>query len=228
MDDAAPFDPMIAPRPCSISNCKNHVPGNSIYKRCKHHRQGNRVYYSTTQEKRERQKEIYRKAKEEGRDPEEALREFLLQSGDQSGDDSEGEGEDTLEGKRKRKRPSGDPSTIEGVPDSTTAGLSCTRKRSDPVICSGKNCMNLLNPHVRRNFPPFCNIDLNTWCRSKAGYVTSAERLARQALVAMNRRSMMRLRMWEHRHQALLVECHRYRVVHPAKRAIILLPPILL
>ena len=94
---------------------------------------------------------MFRKAKEEGRDPEEALREFL-QSGDHGrsdDDDSDGD-EGAASGKRRRKRPSGDPGTIDGAIDPPAPGESSqSRKHTEALtICASKSCMNLMNPHV--------------------------------------------------------------------------------
>jgi hypothetical protein len=118
------------------------------------HRRETRNYYSTANGRREKQREIFRKAKEEGRDPAEALREFMqsTQSGDE---DSEGdESGDDDEKRRKRRRRSSVPSSVDGVDDPSTPGGSSkkTGEITRLTICVGKDCANLLD--VQAITPP--------------------------------------------------------------------------
>lgn len=108
------------------------------------------------QERRERPKEIYNQAVAEGRDPEDALKEYLLSLEDAEGEsDTDGEHEegvgDSKKGK-KRKRPSNTSRNLEAM--LTPAGhqpndaQQVTKKRQSYTMCAAKQCMNLLDPKV--------------------------------------------------------------------------------
>ena len=165
-----PYDPTILPRPCTAAKCKNHVPGNSSFKRCPIHMRAKRTFSSSYAAKRERQKEVYRNALEEGRNPEEALKEYLVTKGEQkcesSDEDAEGEDDETVPAKRKPSKkvkvshnidPSLLPSALTKDPNPVQPVELPTRltRRNDMEIpiCSGKECMNLLLPDVGLYFP---------------------------------------------------------------------------
>ena len=155
MIDDASFDPSIPPRPCTIPNCKNHVPGNSIYRRCKVHRKETRNYYNTAQGRRDKQKAVFKKAKEDGRDPVEALREFLrsthyFRSDDENSDNDEEGRSGPIAKKRKRRQQLRDVSAV--VNDGEQMASGGPSQMAVEVIklttCVGKNCANLLNLQV--------------------------------------------------------------------------------
>ena len=98
------------------------------------------MHNSSYHEKRERLRSIFRMAKEDGRDPEEALREYLQWRGNaHSDEEDEGESAAVPDHKDKeRKKPN---------INSNDPGESIySRHIPDLAICVGKGCMNLLNP----------------------------------------------------------------------------------
>ncbi|KLO09087.1 hypothetical protein SCHPADRAFT_582635 [Schizopora paradoxa] len=163
-----PFDPTIPPRPCSVGNCKNHVPGNSGYKRCPTHRKESRVYASSYQKKRELQMEVYQKALEEGHDPEEALKDYIAQmskrddtSDEEDGIDKSQDGEEPKKKRRSKAKKSSDvidPILLESPFTTSTetvpkrAPMPPPSMRRTGHICSGKNCANLLEQTVLESF----------------------------------------------------------------------------
>ena len=153
-DDTAIFDPYTPPRPCSVPKCKNYVPGNSVYKRCDEHRREGRMTQANIVAKRERLKGVYKKAIEDGRDPEEALRELLVEEMD-SEEDSDGNDEQNGEGsaqkRKKRRRNESEPlknlDTV-SIFDGQDNGKSIGKKKHAIYTCAGKDCQNILNPSV--------------------------------------------------------------------------------
>ncbi|KAH8114314.1 hypothetical protein DFH11DRAFT_1743497, partial [Phellopilus nigrolimitatus] len=145
------FDPTIPPRPCSISSCKNHIPGNTTWKRCDAHRRESRMTQSHINVKRERQKEVYKKAIDEGRDPEEALKKLLLQQDAEDMSDSEDEqvgGVAVVLKKKGEKRKRDVDFTNNLVLDYASPGgiLDHVSSRTALAVCNLKECMNLLHP----------------------------------------------------------------------------------
>ena len=150
------FDPYLPPKKCSVDNCKNHLLGNSGYRRCPlHRREFRRDYTSSYHKKRKIAKQVYDKALEEGRDPEEALKDFMLKNNME--DDSEDE-----EGDKSTKKPVGkkraksvlDPALLDS-PFTTSASpvekrppLPPPSKRKVGDICGAMGCSNLLHPTV--------------------------------------------------------------------------------
>lgn len=153
------FDPYVAPRPCTFSTCKNHVPGNSTYKRCDYHRKQGRESHEKQIAKRELQKTVWKKAVDEGRDPEEALKALLKEQGEDSDDESDDDVQ--VEGGEKLKFKNKKGSSIScsygtsynnfcsATCDIATDNPAFRRNRENVHLCSSKECQNLLQPDVR-------------------------------------------------------------------------------
>lgn len=109
---------------------------------------------------------VYQKALDEGRDPEEALKQYIAEMSIKHGDtsDEDGDGEDTIQedegAKKKRKRKSKkssevvDPTLLDSPFTTGTETVPKRPKMPPPSkrrighICSGKNCANLLDQTV--------------------------------------------------------------------------------
>ena len=100
--------------------------------------------------KRENPRQIYAKAVEEGRDPAEAIKEFLLrkETDKNQPDHSDGEGQGGSNGKRKRADV-----RVEPIEDDPHSGVPKKMRRvKDVTVCAGKLCSNILTQDVRHLF----------------------------------------------------------------------------
>lgn len=119
--------------------------------RCDYHRNKDGPYHEVIARKRETPRHIFNKAVEEGRDPVEAIKEFLLWEEEKNQwKDTDGEGEGVGKGKARRKRRRAMSIEPSETNPSDEGGVITQRMRriEGVTICAGKNCQNLLRQEV--------------------------------------------------------------------------------